>query len=46
MTTDPNPRPAEGGTPGWLLVVAWAAASLPLAWGVYMTLLSAVKIFQ
>jgi hypothetical protein len=27
-------------------VVAWALVGVPLAWGVYMTLLSAVKIFQ
>jgi MFS family permease len=26
--------------------VAWALVGVPLAWGVYMTLLSAVKIFQ
>ncbi|HXZ15807.1 MAG TPA: MFS transporter, partial [Roseiarcus sp.] len=26
--------------------VAWALVGLPLAWGVYMTLLSAVKIFH
>jgi MFS family permease len=27
-------------------ILAWAAVGVPLAWGVYMTLLSAVKIFQ
>ena len=26
--------------------IAWAFVCVPLAWGVYMTLLSAVKIFQ
>jgi hypothetical protein len=26
--------------------IAWALVGVPLAWGVYMTLLSAVKIFQ
>ena len=26
--------------------VAWALVGVPLAWGVYMTLLSAARIFQ
>ena len=29
-----------------LLVLAWAAVGIPLAWGVYRTLLSAAKFFQ
>ena len=37
MTTDPTTAPAESRTPLWLLIVAWVAVSLPLAWGVYMT---------
>jgi hypothetical protein len=45
MTMDPTSRPAEGRTPLWLLAVAWAAVSLPLAWGVWMTLLGALKLF-
>ena len=43
MTTDPNRR--GGRTPLWLLVAAWAAVSLPLAWGVCMTLMGALKLF-
>jgi MFS family permease len=27
-------------------LLAWAAVAIPLAWGVYMTLLGAIKIFQ
>ncbi len=29
----------------WLLVLAWAGVGLPLAWGVYRTLLSVAKFF-
>jgi len=28
------------------LVLAWAFVGLPLAWGVYNTLLNAMKLFQ
>jgi hypothetical protein len=29
-----------------LVVVAWGAVGLPLAWGIYKTLQTAVKIFR
>jgi hypothetical protein len=29
----------------WLLALAWAGVGLPLAWGVYRTLLSVAKFF-
>jgi hypothetical protein len=45
--------PAPGGSYGigyggldGPAILAWLLVGLPLAWGVYMTLLSAVKIFQ
>lgn len=38
-------RSPERGS--WLLVlVAWALVGIPLAWGVYRTLLTAVKLFR
>ena len=41
MTTD-----SPGGqTPLWLLLAAWTAVSAPLAWGVYMTVMGALKLF-
>ena len=33
-------------TPADVVVLAWAAVGIPLAWGVYRTLLSAAKFFQ
>jgi MFS family permease len=37
----------EGGaTPTAFVVLAWAAVGIPLAWGVYRTLLSAAKFFS
>jgi hypothetical protein len=37
-------RPSSGG---WLAVVlAWALVGIPLAWGVYRTLQTAVKLFR
>jgi hypothetical protein len=42
-----GPGAAEGGTtPAALVVLAWAAVGIPLAWGVYRTLLSAAKFFS
>jgi hypothetical protein len=40
--TDPSaPRPSS-----WLLVaLAWTLVGIPLAWGIYRTLRTAVKIF-
>jgi hypothetical protein len=38
-------RPAERGS--WVMVlIAWALVGIPLAWGVYRTLLTAVKLFR
>ena len=36
--------PSSGGA-GVLLVAAWLAVGLPLAWGFYMTIVTAVKLF-
>jgi MFS family permease len=33
-------------TPAWLVAVAWAAVGIPLAWGVYRTLVSVGKFFN
>ncbi|MEP9347907.1 OFA family MFS transporter [Xanthobacter sp. KR7-225] len=37
---------ASGSTPQALVVVAWLAVGLPLAWGVWITLQKAVILFQ
>jgi len=38
--TRPNPS-------SWVLVaVAWTLVGIPLAWGIYRTLLTAVKLFR
>ncbi len=44
----PGGAAADGRAAGWSMPVglAWALVGLPLAWGVYRTLLSAVKFFQ
>jgi hypothetical protein len=33
-------------TPVSVIVIAWLAVSLPAAWGVYNTILNALKLFQ
>lgn len=39
--------PGSGGrTPKMLVVLAWVAVGIPLAWGVYRTLLSVLKFFN
>jgi len=45
MSADPKPLPPDGETPLWLISLAWTAVSLPLAWGVCMTVLGALKLF-
>jgi MFS family permease len=35
-----------GTTPAALVVLAWAAVSIPLAWGIYRTLLSTLQFFN
>ena len=45
--SDVGSGPGAGGTTSTALVVlAWAAVGVPLAWGVYRTLLSASKFFN
>ncbi|HET7296710.1 MAG TPA: hypothetical protein VFI66_06180 [Gemmatimonadales bacterium] len=39
-------NPIKPGASSWLLVaVAWTLVGIPLAWGIYRTLQTAVKIF-
>jgi hypothetical protein len=33
-------------TPVFVIAIAWLAVSLPAAWGVYNTILNALKLFQ
>jgi hypothetical protein len=33
-------------TPTWLVVVAWAAVGIPIAWGVWVTVQKASAIFM
>jgi hypothetical protein len=33
-------------TPTFVVALAWAAVGIPLAWGVYKTLISAAKFFH
>jgi MFS family permease len=37
---------SAAATPAFLVVLAWAAVGVPLAWGVYRTLLTAGRLFQ
>lgn len=50
MTSDPLPTPREFATtrPTSLLAlaVAWTLVGLPLAWGVYQTVLGAMTLFH
>ena len=37
-------KPSAGS---WVLVaIAWSLVGIPLAWGIYRTLLTAIKIFR
>jgi hypothetical protein len=36
----------ENKTPRALILAAWFVVSIPAAWGVYYTLLNALKLFQ
>jgi len=36
----------KGKTPDAAIFVAWLAVSIPAAWGVYNTVLNALKLFQ
>jgi hypothetical protein len=45
MTTPTAPTKATPSS--WVLVaVAWTLVGIPLAWGIYRTLLTAVKLFR
>ncbi len=41
----PTPKKAEDGQLA-ILVIAWALVGIPLAWGIYKTLLTAIKLFR
>jgi hypothetical protein len=41
-----NEAQTDTGTPTLQLLLAWAWVGIPLAWGVYQTLLNAMKLFQ
>lgn len=41
----PTPQKAEDGQLV-ILVIAWVLVGIPLAWGVYNTLLTAAKLFR
>ncbi len=36
----------QTGTSAFQLALAWGFVGIPLAWGVYQTLLNAMKLFQ
>ncbi len=39
-------QPIKSGSANWLLVVfVWILVGIPLAWGIYRTLQTAVKLF-
>ena len=40
-----NERRADSGMTGQL-VLAWAFVGIPLLWGIYNTILNAIKLFQ
>jgi hypothetical protein len=33
-------------TPGWLVAAAWVAAGIPLAWGIWTTLVKSLALFR
>jgi hypothetical protein len=43
-TVDPNNQ--NGGTSALELALAWGFVGLPLLWGIYGTLVNAMKLFQ
>jgi hypothetical protein len=46
MTNLPDNPPARQGTSAVQLALAWGFVGIPLAWGVFQTLLNAMKLFQ
>ncbi len=46
MTNLPDNPHADHGTNAVQLALAWGFVGIPLAWGVFQTLLNAMKLFQ
>ncbi len=49
MTTLPSRRPDDGQpatTPKILLVASWIFVGIPMAWGVYQTILKSLALFR
>jgi hypothetical protein len=46
MTNLPDTPSAAQGTGPVQLALAWGFVGIPLAWGVFQTLLNAMKLFQ
>ncbi len=43
----PPAQPPETARAGWIAVaIAWTLVGIPLVWGIYRTLQTAVKIFR
>jgi hypothetical protein len=45
-TTRADAQAAAAETPTWLVAVVWAAVGIPIAWGVWVTLLKASAMFS
>jgi hypothetical protein len=43
--TPPHVEATPRTTSGFVVALAWIAVGVPLAWGVYRTLLTAAKLF-
>jgi MFS family permease len=37
---------ATTATPGWLVAAAWVAVSIPMGWGIWMTLVKSLALFR
>ncbi len=46
QASDSGERPAAQPTPAMAIVAFWLWVGLPLAWGVYCTLVQTVKLFR
>ncbi len=46
MSTEPAVPADSGGSNAVRIVVAWAVVSIPLAWGIYVTLQKVVQLFK
>ncbi len=43
----PTPEPVRPSTASWAFVaIAWTLVAIPLAWGMYQTLKSAIVLFH